>query len=377
MKVSIIIPSFRSALTIEKTLRSIASQTFLPYEVIVILNGPLDESESIIKNFKNVKCYIQSEASRPSARNTGARIATGDVLAFVDSDVELTPNWLESAISCFEENSFVDIVCTSVIPYVSTNSNFLEGFRFKYRKWISNGTFLSMYKPFRDDTYLIHPFVNTAACLYHKKLFDIAGGFDPDFFREEDIELSLRAFYSGGCIYACQKSVAYVHTGLYGESWLRYMLRFVEIGKSSVLFKNKWNMHKPMLSFGRVFMFYRATKSISYALMAFGSNLLHVSSYHYYNLLNSFFYNQKKPVKSIFKYAILKNLSISSSSHEVSPYARFLVTDDTVVVTFIKNGQRINLNIKDYNILGFLNKEKINEVDLQKLKDAGLFGSGF
>lgn len=98
---SVIIPCRNVATTIGRQLASLASMTNAPeFEIVLVLNGCTDRSREVIEAFAALHPGIsirieESRAGRCVARNHGAAVARGDVLAFVDGDDTVYPDWLE------------------------------------------------------------------------------------------------------------------------------------------------------------------------------------------------------------------------------------------------------------------------------------------
>lgn len=93
MTFTVVIPNFNSKNTIEVCLHSVANQTYLPMEVIIVDDGSTDDSVSIIEQWiKNTNPsfeihLLQQQNSGPSvARNYGINNAKGDWIAFLDAD---------------------------------------------------------------------------------------------------------------------------------------------------------------------------------------------------------------------------------------------------------------------------------------------------
>ena len=110
--ISVIIPAYNASKTIRANIQAILDQTHSPYEIIIVDDGSIDNTAAIIQSFSNVKYIYQDNAGPATARNTGAKAATGDVLFFTDSDCVPNQDWLAKAISGFEESG-VGVVCGS------------------------------------------------------------------------------------------------------------------------------------------------------------------------------------------------------------------------------------------------------------------------
>lgn len=98
--VSVIIPCYNSARTIEACLLSLFQQhTNFEYEVIVV-DSSTDETLALVrKKFPIVKLIHLHQQTYPGAgRNFGAKEARGEILAFIDSDCRAAENWLEKGV---------------------------------------------------------------------------------------------------------------------------------------------------------------------------------------------------------------------------------------------------------------------------------------
>ena len=112
MKLSIIIPTYNEEEYLPNLLKSIESQKFKDYEVIVADANSCDNTVKIAKNYG---CTVVQGGMPGVGRNNGAKIAKGEILLFLDSDLELTQNYLIEMIEEFEANE-LDIGITQINP---------------------------------------------------------------------------------------------------------------------------------------------------------------------------------------------------------------------------------------------------------------------
>jgi len=90
--VSVIVPCFNSARTLEETLDSIFTQTFPPFEVIVVNDGSTDQSTALLQRYtasspeRCIRVLEQKNRGVSAARNAGVNIAQGDLVCFLDAD---------------------------------------------------------------------------------------------------------------------------------------------------------------------------------------------------------------------------------------------------------------------------------------------------
>lgn len=96
--ISVIIPVYNGEKYLERCIDSLLTQTHSELEIICVLNGCSDNSESILKEYcrKNENIiYCESEPGVCAARNLGLKKITGNWFAFVDADDWLEPNYFE------------------------------------------------------------------------------------------------------------------------------------------------------------------------------------------------------------------------------------------------------------------------------------------
>ena len=113
--VSVIVPVHNAADTLPRALESLARQTLAaPYEVIVVDDGSRDGSAAIAeRSSAPVSVVRQPPGGASAARNRGAAVASGEVLAFTDADCYPHPTWLEEGLRALET---ADLVVGAVRP---------------------------------------------------------------------------------------------------------------------------------------------------------------------------------------------------------------------------------------------------------------------
>ena len=96
-KVSIIVPIYNTSKYLNGCIKSLLHQTLEDIEIILINDGSTDESESIIKKYKDkrIKYISKKNEGIGKTRNLGIDTATGEYLSFIDSDDYIEPNFCE------------------------------------------------------------------------------------------------------------------------------------------------------------------------------------------------------------------------------------------------------------------------------------------
>ena len=107
MKFSIVIPLYNKAPYVAKAIKSVLSQTFTDYELIIVNDGSKDDSGKIarwaIEGHGNCRLVEQKNAGVSVARNNGVAISNGEYLCFLDADDWWEPTFLEEMARLIEE----------------------------------------------------------------------------------------------------------------------------------------------------------------------------------------------------------------------------------------------------------------------------------
>ncbi len=97
--ISVIIPLYNKSWTIERALSSVLAQTFQDFEIIIVDDGSTDDSATKVEKYlsERITLIAQPNAGPGAARNKGASVARGELLAFLDADDEWLPHHLAEA----------------------------------------------------------------------------------------------------------------------------------------------------------------------------------------------------------------------------------------------------------------------------------------
>jgi len=98
--ISVIIPLFNKAHSIENTLKSLLSQTYSDFEVIVVDDGSTDNSASLVEAMSDPRITLirKENGGVSSARNIGVKYAKGEYVAFLDADDEWAKDYLSTQV---------------------------------------------------------------------------------------------------------------------------------------------------------------------------------------------------------------------------------------------------------------------------------------
>ncbi len=191
-KVSVIIPSYKTADRIAACLDSAFAQTYSDFEAIVVNDGSPDtlELEKALQPYMDRIVYIKQENKRAAgARNNAIRHARGEFVAFLDSDDTWMPDHLFSQMQLFAEDPALDLVyCDGILAGDAAHEcRFME-------KNPSNGqaTF--------EALIVERCQIPISAVVARKRTLVDAGLFDETLPRCDDYDMWVRAAFNGAKI---------------------------------------------------------------------------------------------------------------------------------------------------------------------------------
>jgi glycosyltransferase involved in cell wall biosynthesis len=112
VKISIIIPSYNASEFIEKTIQSILGQDYPEVECIVIDGGSTDGTLDILEKYEGKIIWTsEKDKGESDAINKGLRLASGDIVAYIDADDVYENGCFQKVANFFEKNPRVKWVC--------------------------------------------------------------------------------------------------------------------------------------------------------------------------------------------------------------------------------------------------------------------------
>jgi glycosyltransferase involved in cell wall biosynthesis len=98
--ISVVMPLYNKERDVARAIRSVLAQTFADYELIVVNDGSTDGGPAVARSFQDprIRHLDQENAGVSCARNRGVREAKAELIAFLDSDDEWKPAFLETIL---------------------------------------------------------------------------------------------------------------------------------------------------------------------------------------------------------------------------------------------------------------------------------------
>src|SRR5262245_55320015 len=199
--ISIITPSFNQARYLERTILSVLSQDYPKVEYMIIDGGSMDGSGDIIKNYSSKLEYWVSEkdSGQSHAINKGLARASGDILAYLNSDDFYLQNALGLIADSFTSDPGLDLV------YGSCQIVDAEGKTIGHRRGsISRyDQILDLWGVWWRQKNFVQPEV-----FWSRKITERIGLFREDLYWVMDYEYWLRIFKAGGCVRSLDHELA-------------------------------------------------------------------------------------------------------------------------------------------------------------------------
>jgi glycosyltransferase involved in cell wall biosynthesis len=205
-RVSVIVPVYNGAATIERALKSVFEQTFDDFEIVVVDDGSTDDTLSVLARFADrIRIVRQPNRGLPGARNAGVATSRGDLLALIDHDDEWLPQKLELTVSALLDNPTVALVYSDMIVVNEAGEE-------SRRSPIKPDT---AHAPTMDEMLTrIWP-ITPSTVVMRRAAFDRAGGFCESLISAEDIHFWLLMREQGDFVYIPDKLVRFTFGQLY------------------------------------------------------------------------------------------------------------------------------------------------------------------
>jgi glycosyltransferase involved in cell wall biosynthesis len=163
LKISIVTPTFNQGRYIRDCIDSVLSQNYCQWEHIVIDGGSSDETVEILRSYQHLKWISEKDKGSVFALNKGIKMATGDIVGWLNSDDFYEPDIFKIVVDEFENLKF---------NFICGNLNFVD----KNKNIVSKDSTVKCDLEYlvRKDPYVIR----TPAAFYSRKILEKAGYFD-------------------------------------------------------------------------------------------------------------------------------------------------------------------------------------------------------
>ena len=179
--VSIVVAAYNAEDTIGNCIESLLNTDYPKKEIIIVDDGSTDNTKKIIQGC-SVKLISQSNEGASAARNNGFKNAKNGIVAYTDSDCEVTKDWLKNIVRHFDNPEVGAVTGRTVFGTDERCASFVRNLDIEERN-ARRGKYTSL--------------ANGPNSAFRKELLIKIGGFDPKWFHAEDTEVSYNVWEEG------------------------------------------------------------------------------------------------------------------------------------------------------------------------------------
>lgn len=177
--ISVIIPTLNEEERIGTLLKTLTHQTYAPTEIIVVDGNSTDQTQSIVRKYKQARVLTVKNPSPGRQRTAGGKEAKGEILFFLDADVEIQSDTIDRLMNEFERKRLA-----IAVPLYSPSS---ENISIRLVYGIFNILFFLLQ--------FFQPSGAGSAIIVRKDVFRKVGGFKPDHHYDDIVFIRKAASY--------------------------------------------------------------------------------------------------------------------------------------------------------------------------------------
>jgi len=209
-RISVIIPTYQRCASVQRVLKALAHQSIAKdfYEVIVSIDGSKDDTFKTISRTPTpyrLQVSCQDHRGRAAACNAGIKLANGELLVFLDDDMEPTPDFLAAHWEAHTDRGLLGVIGAVPIPLSFSSPPVVEFISEKFHghlEKLARPGYNIHYRDFYSGNFSIR-----------RQVLNDVGGFNETFkiYGNEDGELAFRLLRAGVTIVYNPKALAYQH----------------------------------------------------------------------------------------------------------------------------------------------------------------------
>jgi glycosyltransferase involved in cell wall biosynthesis len=180
---SVVLPVWNRAPIVSKSIESILRQTYKNYELIIVDDGSQDDLERVVQSYRSerVHYYKTEHKGVSAARNFGIERASGEYIAYIDSDNQWHSIYLEKMLDALAKNYPASAAAYCKARCLRINKQTGETIPIK-----------TLGDEFNYRRLLIENYIDMNTFVHSRDLIEAAGNFDLSLHRLEDWDLILR-----------------------------------------------------------------------------------------------------------------------------------------------------------------------------------------
>ncbi|MBN2530234.1 MAG: glycosyltransferase [Deltaproteobacteria bacterium] len=225
-RVSVIIPAYNSLATVTSTLAHLDSQKEDIHEIVLVDSSPptqQTELAEVIKQYPLVKAVFLKEKTIPAiGRNIGAKVATGDLFLFIDSDAFPDAKWVKTIVAQYLKGRRLGGGAIALPDFQMRNILAIAQYFLQFNEFIPTG----------DDRQ--KKFAPSCNLFCARDIFEDVGGF-PEVRASEDVLFGLKASLNYDFWFLPGSKVYHI----FGDSWQRFRSNQFLLGKYVAVYKKE------------------------------------------------------------------------------------------------------------------------------------------
>ncbi len=174
---SIVIPTYNRAHLITRCVASLKSQIFTDFELVIVDDGSTDNTKELIEQIQDssIRYFYQDNKGVCAARNLGIAHSSGKYICFLDSDDDVTKDWLQLFYESITNKPFDLVFCDMIMNYPDNHKKVVR----------------ALY-PHKEDIYDENGLFLAGTFAVKKDFLQIVGGFDEQIKFGEFTDFGLR-----------------------------------------------------------------------------------------------------------------------------------------------------------------------------------------
>jgi GT2 family glycosyltransferase len=253
-KVSVIVPVYNGAATLDACIRSLLTIDYPAEhrELIFVDNASTDRTAEILRSYgANISVSFEAKRGPAAARNCGLRKARHEIVAMTDADCTVDRSWLRRLVEPLNDPG-VGLVGGTILSKRPCNAIQLFGERIHDHR-----SAIEVWQP---------PYIITMNWASRKSALRDVGVFDENFMRCEDVDLAYRVFQAGFRIVFAPNAIVYhqnesTYSKLFHEGYLHGYYSVQALKKHRMLLQHFGHRRFQIESYAALFTSFKASLS--------------------------------------------------------------------------------------------------------------------
>lgn len=184
---SVVISLYNKEKHIQSTIESVLAQTFVDFEIVIVNDGSIDTSETIVKSFTDnrIHYFHQENKGASAGRNAAISKATGTYIALLDADDLWAPNYLETIHTLIQSYTNEQVFATAVTIETSGGK---KPSVYSINSIQENATYVLNY----FESSYINTLLTSSSTVVHRSVFEKTGDYDTTLKSGEDTDMWIR-----------------------------------------------------------------------------------------------------------------------------------------------------------------------------------------